>query len=159
MATEEGDLQPHQLGITIGLLQGDTLIECYFVPRFSPHQIRPVVVSIAQEVVVGNESVQWSSNYVNVQGIRPGVLQLVTTKVQVGQVSVVKGWFHCRPPGNVAHEGHLIGQGQDVHICCDVDVQHVESVLFAEIIGQVHEASRPGRETLFNKGVLILGHS
>lgn len=54
---------------------------------------------------------------------------------------MVKGRFDCRPSSDILHEPHLVGQGQDVHIGCDVDVQDVEAVLLAEIVGQVDEAS------------------
>lgn len=50
-------LEPHILRITIWFLQLDALVEAHGVARSVPHQMGPIVVAVAKEVVVGDESV------------------------------------------------------------------------------------------------------
>lgn len=54
---------------------------------------------------------------------------------------MVERRFDFRPPGDVVHQSHLVGQRQDVHVGGDIQVENMEVVLLAQIIGQVHKTS------------------
>lgn len=52
---------------------------------------------------------------------------------------MVEGGFDGIPLRYVLDELELVGQGQDVHVGGDVQVEYVELVPFAEVIGDVDE--------------------
>ena len=59
-------------------------------------------------------------------------------------MSVVEGGLFGLPSGDITREADLIGQRERVPIARHVDVQHVELVFGAEIVGHAHEGSGSG---------------
>lgn len=55
-------------------------------------------------------------------------------------MTVVYSRFHCVPVGDVSYKSHLIRNGQDMHVGCDVDVKHMEFVKFTQIIRDINKA-------------------
>lgn len=57
---------------------------------------------------------------------------------------MVQSWLNGIPLRYVLDELELVGQGQDVHVRCDIQVEYVEFIPFAEVIGDVNETGGAG---------------
>ena len=55
-------------------------------------------------------------------------------------MTVIKRRLHFIPTSDVSRKFHLIWQRKDMLIICYIDMQHMEAIFFAQVIGQIDEA-------------------
>lgn len=79
------------------------------------------------------------------------------SEVEKREMTVIECGFDFRPSGDVSRELHLIRQGQDMIVARDVDVQNMEVVRLAQIVGEVDKTGGCcfGHAIVYHDDVLI----
>ncbi len=103
-STEPGDLEPELLGIAVRKLLLDALVKRDLIAHATAHLVHPEVVSVAQEVVVGDESVERRPDQVDVDGAD----QAEAIELHVGKMAVEERRAFLAPATDV------LGKGQGV---------------------------------------------
>lgn len=67
-ATEVVNLEPNCIRLALFGAPDETIVKCLVVARFAPLQPHPEIVSVAQEIVVGDEAFKWLAQNVDPNG-------------------------------------------------------------------------------------------